>query len=154
MENRNNTCSNVKNNLSSNYIMAQRKSNIEKKNILERNNKKITDYFKPVQRSNAVAPERENNLTKEEVKEVENMNIQDMIEETKKMLDEVRYAKLNIRKVRREINKKYDDKKINRDVKNIKHVPLRKTKKYIRKDNKEKIKKLLKKVIQEKIKKI
>ena len=38
----------------------------------------------------------------EEVKEkVENMNIQGMIEETKKMLDEVRYAKLNIRKGRR-----------------------------------------------------
>ena len=51
MENQNNTRSNVKNNLSANYIMAQRKSkksNIERKNILERTNKKITDYFKPI----------------------------------------------------------------------------------------------------------
>jgi hypothetical protein len=33
---------------------------------------------------------------------VENMNIKDMIEEAKKILDEVRYAKMNIRKLRRE----------------------------------------------------
>ena len=56
MENQNNNCviSNIKNKMSANYIMAKRKS------ILERSNKKITDYFKPVQRSNALAPLREN----------------------------------------------------------------------------------------------
>ena len=69
MENQNNNSARSKiekNNLSTNYIMTSRKS------ILGRNNKKITDYFKPVRRSNAVAPEREpikNNLTKEEIKE-------------------------------------------------------------------------------------
>ena len=59
----NNSNYRTKNNLSTNYIMTSRKS------ILGRNNKKITDYFKHVQRSKPVAPERENNLTKEEVKE-------------------------------------------------------------------------------------
>ena len=64
MENQNNNSNyRTKNNLSTNYIMTSRKS------ILKKNNRKITDYFKPVQRSKPVAPERENNLTKEEVKE-------------------------------------------------------------------------------------
>ena len=55
MENHNNTRLNIKNNLSTNYIMTSRKS------ILERNNKN--------ERSKPEEYKRENNLTKVEVKE-------------------------------------------------------------------------------------
>ena len=75
-ENQNNTRSNVKNNLSTNYIMTQRKS------ILERNNKN--------ERSKPVVYKRENNLTKEEVKEkliIESKKIKK--ENIKKLLNKV-----------------------------------------------------------------
>ena len=111
MENRNNTCSNVKNNLSRNYIMAQRKSNIERKNILERTNKKITDYFKPVQRSKPVTPERENNLTKDEVKEKlikESKKIKK--ENIKKLLNKVIEKKINKYNIYEKKIKEYRDK--------------------------------------------
>ena len=91
MENQNNNSNyRTKNKMSTNYIMAQRKS------ILERSNKKITDYFKPVQRCKPVAPERENNLTKEEVKEkliIESKKIKK--NNIKKLLNEVIEKKIN-----------------------------------------------------------
>ena len=90
-ENQNNNSNyRTKNNLSTNYIMTSRKS------ILGRNNKKITDYFKPVQRSKPVAPERENNLTKEEVKEkliIESKKIKK--ENIKKLLNKLIEKKIN-----------------------------------------------------------
>ena len=78
----NNIHSNIKNNLSTNYIMTSRKS------ILERNNKN--------ERSKPVVYKRENNLTKEEVKEK-------LINESKKIKQS---KKNNIKKILNELNEK------------------------------------------------
>ena len=102
MENQNNTCSNIKNNLSTNYIMTSRKS------ILGRNNK--NERYKPV------VYKRKNNLTKEEVKEK-------LINESKKIKPIKKYIRKDNKEyiekllngvIEKKINKYYINEKLNK----------------------------------------
>ena len=160
-ENKNNIRSNTKNNLSTNYIMEKKNNN--KKEVDELINRLIDElekYNYPSEYKEELNKQAEK-IRNYKIKNNNNktsssgwLNI--AIDNTKKLLK----SKPKQPKNYYNYDKKFI-KKINRDVdlglrhgvasENIKHVPLRQTKKYIRKDNKENIKKLLNKLIQEKI---